>query len=153
MGRAKLVAGRRVIWPHRPEPAGGRCWHPGRIPGGANHLAFTATGATGKYPPPPAAQIRIPKAETRKKAETRRRKPRSSISGFGFRPLRSRFGSTVRVRHAATTVFGVGREEMKEVVSIELVRRFLDATPAQVVEIIPILGGPRSEEWQEGTPA
>jgi len=67
------------------------------------------SGRTGQYHPPPAAQIRIPRAETRKKAEYRRPKPRPGISDFGFRPsigprisgfgfgpLRSRVGGTVQ---------------------------------------------------------
>ena len=68
-------------------------------------------GVSGQYPPPPAAQIRYPRAETRKKAECRRPKPRSGISDFGFRPsfgprisgfgfgpLRSRVSGTVQIR-------------------------------------------------------
>jgi hypothetical protein len=60
VGRAKLVAGPRASWPHWPEPAGCHCWHPRPFAGGARHLALAAAGASGKYHPPPAVQIRIP---------------------------------------------------------------------------------------------
>jgi hypothetical protein len=80
-------------------------------------LRFRAAGAlagvSGHYHLPPAAQIRNPRAETRKKAEYRRPKPCSGISDFGFRPsfgprisgfgfgpLRSRVGGTVQIRPA-----------------------------------------------------
>jgi hypothetical protein len=72
-------------------------------------MATHARGVSGQYHPPPAAQIRIPRAETRKRAECRRPKPRPGISDFGFRPsfgprisgfgfgtLRSRVGGTVQ---------------------------------------------------------
>ena len=42
---------------------------------------------------------------------------------------------------------------MRETVSIDLLKRFLEATPAQVVAIDRILGGQRSADWEEGAPA
>jgi hypothetical protein len=47
---------------------------------------WLGVGVFGQYHQPPAGQVRTPKAESRKKVEFRRPKPRSSISGFGFRP-------------------------------------------------------------------
>ena len=79
--------------------------------GKKNVSGWRREGVSGQYHPSPAAQIRIPRAETRKKAEYRRPKPRSGISDFGFRPsfgprisgfgfgpLRSRVGGTVQIR-------------------------------------------------------
>ena len=73
--------------------------------------AGALAGVSGHYHLPPAAQIRNPRAETRKKAEYRRPKPCSGISDFGFRPsfgprisgfgfgpLRSGVGGTVQIR-------------------------------------------------------
>ena len=57
--------------------------------------AASSSGVSGQYHPPPAAQIRIPKAEYR------RPKPRLGISGFGFGPLRLRVGDAVKIRPAS----------------------------------------------------